>query len=301
MTVKRIIIAGSVNADISTRVSRLPDPGETLLAESMTVSGGGKSGNQAVACGRLGGNVSLIARIGHDSYGQMLRENFVGAGVDVRGVSVDTEYPTGQAFIAVSDEGENNIIVVAGANGRLSPRVIEEHQDLLAGASFLSTQLEIPLETVHTLADLCHTYGLRFVLNPSPAASLPKALLALVSLLVLNEHELTLLAGAGEEDEQLERLLDVGIEDVVLTKGGDGVVHMSAAGLCRYAANRVDVVDTTGAGDTFTGALLVGLSESMDFPAAIDFAQKAAAIQVTRRGAQDAVPTRAEVDAARLK
>lgn len=297
MNTKKIIIAGSVNADISTRVSRLPGPGETLLAESMTVSGGGKSGNQAVACGRLGGNVSLIARIGTDSYGAMLRENFVGAGIDVRGLSVDPDYPTGQAFIAVSDEGENNIIVVAGANGQLSPLVIKAHEHLLAGASFLSTQLEIPLETVQVLADLCHKYDIDFVLNPSPAASLPESLLSRVAIVILNEHELDLLAGSGDEASQLKRLLDLGMKHVVLTKGGEGVVHLSVDGLYRYPANQVDVVDTTGAGDTFTGALLVALSEDMDFPEALAFAQKAASIQVTRRGAQDAVPTRAEVDA----
>ncbi len=295
MSKKRIIIAGSVNADVSTRVSRLPGPGETLLASSMTVSGGGKSGNQAVACGRLDGDVSLIARIGDDSYGEMLKENFVGAGVDVSGLSVDQDYPTGQAFIAVSDEGENNIIVVPGANGRLLPEVIDSYQHLLSGASFLSTQLEIPLETVERLAELCRDHDISFVLNPSPAASLSSELLSLVSILVLNEHELDLLAGAGDEEAQLQRLLDLGIKHVVLTKGGDGVVYMSDSGLQRYAANRVEVVDTTGAGDTFTGALLVGLSESLDFPEAIAFAQKAAAIQVTRRGAQDAVPTRQEV------
>ena len=291
-----IVIAGSVNIDISLAVSRLPGPGETLLADAISVSGGGKSGNQAVACGRLGGDIALVARVGDDDYGRLLMANMAEAGVNTDYLTVDPVAPTGQAYIGVAASGENNIIVVQGANGQLLPETVKAALPLIQGASYVSTQLEIPLTTVHALAELCAAHKVQFVLNPSPVAALPDELLSSVSILVLNEHELAVLAGPGDEAAQLARLLGRGVGQVVLTKGGDGVVLADKNRTAHYDAFKVDVVDTTGAGDTFTGALLVALSENRDMAEAIAFAQRAAAIQVTRRGAQDAVPWRAEVD-----
>lgn len=292
---KRIVVVGSVNADVALHVDRLPGPGETVLANGMRVSGGGKGGNQAVAAGHLAGNIALVARIGSDQYGEMLRKNFVKANLDLASFSVDPDAPTGQAYIGVSETGENNIIVVPGANGTLTAAVLDEAIDRIRGAAFVSTQLEIPLATVEHLAVICQQEGVPFVLNPSPVQPLSAELLSKVALLVLNEHELALLGGDGDEAQKLANLTALGIRDIVLTKGGEGAVHYAAGQLARYPAQRVEVVDTTGAGDTFTGALLVGLAEGKTYAAAIDFAQRAAAIQVTRHGAQDAVPSRDEV------
>ncbi|HEH9402975.1 TPA: ribokinase [Aeromonas bestiarum] len=297
----RLVVLGSVNADHVLRVPHFPRPGETLTGHSYQVVPGGKGANQAVAAARLGAPVAFIARIGDDAIGQQMRQGFAQDGIDVSAVELDEQLPTGIAIIYVSDEGENSIGISAEANGALSPAMVKRHETLIADAHTLLLQLEVPLESVFEAARLAHAHGTRVVLNPAPAQPLSNELLALVDLITPNQTEAELLTGVKVTDEAsaaqaAARFHQMGISDVMITLGSQGVYCSNARQQQLIPGFRVEAVDTTAAGDTFNGALLAAELAGADFKTAVRFAHGAAALSVTKFGAQSSIPNKQEVE-----
>lgn len=297
----RLVVLGSVNADHVLRVPHFPRPGETLTGHSYQVVPGGKGANQAVAAARLGAPVAFIARIGDDAIGQQMRQGFAQDGIDVNAVELDEQLPTGIAIIYVSDEGENSIGISAEANGALSPAMVKRHETLIADAHTLLLQLEVPLKSVFEAARLARAHGTRVVLNPAPAQPLSSELLALVDLITPNQTEAELLTGVKVTDETsaaqaAARFHQMGISDVMITLGSQGVYCSNARQQQLIPGFRVEAVDTTAAGDTFNGALLAAELAGADFKAAVRFAHGAAALSVTKFGAQSSIPSKQEVE-----
>ncbi|MEV6035719.1 ribokinase [Nonomuraea sp. NPDC052116] len=287
-----IVVVGSANADLVVQVDRHPAPGETVLGSELAVHPGGKGANQAVAAARLGARVALLGRVGADGHGRLLRESMERDGVDL-GHLHDTAAASGIAMIAVGPQGDNSIIVAPGANARLTEGDVLDAAPLLRSAPVVSLQLEIPLPAVLAAARLAR----RAVLNLSPAVPVPDELLALCDPLVVNEHEAALLLGApGEPDRQARELLARGPRSVVITLGADGAVVAESGAVHAVPSPRVVAVDTTGAGDAFTGALAWRLAAGDPLARAAAFAARVGAAAVRRAGAQDSYPTMAEVE-----
>jgi ribokinase len=298
-----IVVVGSLNMDFVAQVDSLPVPGETVLGSGFRTIPGGKGANQACAAGRLGGRVRMVGRVGDDVFGGQLRESLQNSGVDVGAVRSTDATPSGVALIFVDARGENQIVVAAGANGCLTPSDVET---ALAGADggYLLIQLETPLDTVASAAALGKRHGLTVILDPAPARALPAAILECVDILTPNESEALILLGRREAAMSLEQapevaraLRDLGVGMAILKLGENGAFLSSASAHGHFAAPRVDAVDATAAGDTFNGALAVALAEGRSVDDAITFANTAAALSVTRFGAQASIPSRADVDA----
>ncbi|MEW1807853.1 ribokinase [Arthrobacter sp. SLBN-53] len=305
----RIVVVGSLNADLTIYCDRLPKPGETVHGNGFAVNPGGKSANQAVAAARLGGHVSLVGAVGEDANGNMLEASVAGAGVDVSHVRTSRE-PTGVAVIAVDARGENNIIISAGANGTLSPADVTRAADVLEGADVVSLCLEVSMETVLAAAQAGHDAGAQVLLNLSPYAEIPSALAGLADVLLVNAHEAALFLGsdvpgagapAAEWDAVCSRFAGRGIRQVLVTLGSKGSVVLDAgapagARVTFVQPTEVRAVDTTGAGDAFTGALAVRLAAGDALADAAAFASVAAAMATTRKGTQAAYPEAADVE-----
>jgi ribokinase len=269
-----------------------------VLGSDLALHPGGKGANQAVAAARLGARTALLARVGDDAHGRLLLDSQRAAGVDTAGVLVGGA-PTGVALITVDPSGDNSIVVSPGANGHLTPEDVRAAAALLSASQVVSAQLEIPLETVEEVVRSLPP-GTRFVLNPSPPRELPEEVLAACDPLIVNEHEARVVLGedAGETPEQwAEALLALGPRSVVVTLGEEGALVADAAGATRVPSVRVEAVDTTGAGDSFTAALAwrLGAGESLADSAA--YAARVGAVAVTREGAQASFPTAEEVAA----
>lgn len=307
----RIVVVGSLNADLTVYCERLPQPGETVHGNGFAVNPGGKSANQAVAAGRLGGHVSLVGAVGDDANGNMLQASVAGAGVDVGHVRTSGE-PTGVAVIAVDAHGENNIIISAGANGTLSPADVAGAADVLDGAAVVSLCLEVAMDTVRAAAQAGHGAGATVLLNLSPYAHIPAELAELTDVLLVNAHEAALFLGPGASvpgadanaaqwDAVRERFADRGIGQVLVTLGAHGSVVLDSEAtpgsrVTFVTPTRVDAVDTTGAGDAFTGAVAVRLAAGDTLADAAAFASVAAALATTRKGTQAAYPEAADVE-----
>jgi ribokinase len=294
-----VLVVGSVNADLVVGVARRPAAGETVLGSDLATFPGGKGANQAVAAARLGARVSFLGRTGTDSFAEFLRRN-----LDDQGVSTSqllaVPGPSGVALITVDQSGDNSIIVAPGANARLTAQDVAHARAEFGAAAVVCAQLEVPLDAVVAAADLAAQAGARFILNLSPAARVPRSLLAAADPLVVNEHEAAFLldpdfpTGAAQPqgpDEQAQALLALGARSVVITLGADGAYAADAAGGTRVPSPPVTVVDTTGAGDAFTGALAWRLSLGESLPAAAALAARAGAAAVTARGAQGSYPS----------
>ncbi|GGR66365.1 ribokinase [Streptomyces humidus] len=296
-----LLVVGSANADLVIGVERRPAAGETVLGSDLAVHPGGKGANQAVAAARLGARTALLARVGDDAHGRLLLDSQRAAGVDTAGVLTGGA-PTGVALITVDPSGDNSIVVSPGANGRLTPADVRAASGLLHASRVVSAQLEIPLETVVAVAA-----GLgpdsRFVLNPSPPRPLPAVLLAACDPLIVNEHEAKVLLGeaggaASGPEDWARLLLAKGPRSVVVTLGAEGALVASADGGVQHVDSvKVDAVDTTGAGDSFTAALAWRLGTGASLAEAAAYAARVGAVSVTRRGAQESFPTAEEVDA----
>ncbi|TBO58415.1 ribokinase [Streptomyces kasugaensis] len=289
-----VLVVGSANADLTVRVGRRPGAGETVLGTDLVESAGGKGANQAAAAARLGGRTALLARVGGDAYGELLLAAQRAAGTDVAPVIVDGAARTGTAMIIVGPDGDNSIVVSPGANAALTPQDVAAAADVIAGSAVLSLQLEIPMETVRAAAASAAAAGTRVVLNPSPAPeSLAPELLAAADPLVVNEHEARQLSGRadGEPGEWAHALRDQGARSVVITLGGDGALVLDASGIGEIPGVRVEAVDTTGAGDAFTGALATRLARGDGLADAARFAVRVGAAAVTKPGAQPSYPT----------
>lgn len=302
----KLVVLGSVNADHVLQVPSFPRPGETLLGHGYTVIPGGKGANQAVAAARLGADTAFIACVGDDSFGHNIVAAFKEDGINVDGVMIEQNMPTGIAMIQVAATGENSICISAEANGCLTPARLAEHEGLIEGADTLLMQLETPVDTILSAARVAQKAKTRVVLNPAPAQPLTDELLSLVDLITPNETEAELLTGINVSDmasaqEAANALHAKGIAQVMITLGSQGVwvseskVQTTNTGY-QVKGFRVDAVDTTAAGDTFNGGLLAGLQAGLVFEDAIRFAHGAAAISVTRVGAQTSIPTKVEVD-----
>jgi ribokinase len=297
----RITVIGSSNTDMVIQLDRIPRPGETILGGRFVSAPGGKGANQAVAAARAGGEVSFVACLGSDMLGDKTISNLKQDRIDVRNVTRDPVAPSGVALIFVAKNGENSIAVASGANAKLTPRDVLCAEDVIRRSSLVLMQLETPLKTVEAAARLAAQHGIRIILNPAPAAPLSPSLLKRVSLITPNETEAQLLTGIRINNETTAskaaaRLHAQGVETVVITLGAKGA-FVSSAGSCSMVPGfMVKAVDTTAAGDIFNGALAVALSEHKPLLAAVRFACAAAAISVTRLGAQPSVPRRGEID-----
>jgi ribokinase len=285
-----VLVVGSVNADLVVRVDRRPAAGETVLGSDLATYPGGKGANQAVAAARLGGRVAFLGRAGTDGQGDFLREALRGDGVDIAHL-ITTPGPSGVALITVGPEGDNSIIVSPGANGRVTEEDVSAAASLFAAASVVSLQMEIPLDAVLAAARAAEAAGARVVFNLSPPAAVPDELLALCDPLVVNEHEAAFL-GASDPAGLLAR----GPRSVVITKGADGAVVADGDGVAEVPSPRVEVVDTTGAGDAFTGALSWRLAQGDDLAAAARFAARVGAAAVRVAGAQSSFPRPADLE-----
>ncbi|HEY1987623.1 MAG TPA: ribokinase [Terracidiphilus sp.] len=294
---KPIVVVGSINMDLVAHTPRIALAGETLIGTGFETTPGGKGANQAVAAARLGYPVAMIGMVGQDVFGQAMLDNLTGSGVDVSGVA-RVAGPSGVAQIQVGDHGENSIIVVPGANAKADSAYIDLHAQLIRSAGMVLCQLELPIETVvHTLA-LCASAKVPVMLDPAPAAALPDKIFSQLAWFTPNETEATLYTRENSiVKSAAEQLLAKGLRGVVLKRGGEGC-YVSVAGNNSYwiRAFPVKAVDTVGAGDCFNGAFAVALLEGREPRNAARFASAAAAISVTRGGAQASMPSRSEVD-----
>jgi ribokinase len=280
----RVLVVGSANLDLVARAERHPLPGETVLGDSYSEHAGGKGLNQAVAASRSGADTALVAAVGGDPAGDTLLAVAEASGIDVTGCVRHDRLPTGRAMITVDRDGENSIVVIPGANAALSaPRTLVDGGVVLA-------QLEVPIETVAMTFALARRSGLVTILNPAPAHGLPDELLADCTIVIPNQHEVETLGG-------VDRLLGLGVETVITTLGGDGVAVHDASGRRSVSAWEVTPVDTTGAGDTFCGAVAARLAVGHPLETAIEWAAAAAALATTVAGAVPSIPTAGQVEA----
>lgn len=301
MKTGKLAVLGSINADHILNLAHFPRPGETVIGKQYQVAFGGKGANQAVAAGRSGADIAFIACVGEDDIGERIRQQLVDDRIDVSPVEAVAGDSTGVALIFVNGEGENTIGIHAGANAALTPERVEQHQQVIADAAALLMQLESPLESVLAAAKIAHQHQTTVVLNPAPARDLPDELLSLIDIITPNETEAEKLTGIRVENDddaaKAARVLhEKGIGIVMITLGSRGVWVSHDGQGRRVPGFKVQAVDTIAAGDTFNGAFVTALLEGTALDEAIRFAHAAAAIAVTRKGAQPSVPWREEID-----
>lgn len=299
MSKNKIIVIGSANTDMVVKSKSLPLPGETLMGGTFFMHAGGKGANQAVAAARLGGHVTLVAKLGDDIFGKQTIAGLQKENINTDYVFTDPVAPSGTAIIMVNEEGENCIVVAPGANANLVHADIETVKNITEAAIILM-QLEIPMETIEAVAIDAKANNQKIIINPAPAQALTDALLNGLFLVTPNETEAALLTGVTVTDEvtasvAADVFLKKGVQNVVITLGRQGAFFKNADLIFKISAPIVTAVDTTAAGDTFSGALAVAITEGMDWEQAIGFAIEAASISVTRMGAQPSVPYRHEI------
>jgi len=302
MAEAKVVVIGSSNTDMILQLERIPRPGETVLGGAFSMAAGGKGANQAVAAARAGGHVTFLARVGQDLFGEQALAGFRKDGIRVDFVVQDPEAPSGVALIFVAQSGENSIGVAPGANARLSPEDVQRAESVIAEADVVLMQLEIPLETVQAAAELAARHRVRVILNPAPARTLPDTLLQQVWMITPNETEAEQLTGVrvDRETQAIEagrRLLDRGVTAAILTLGEQGAMVVTRDIQQRVPSFPVKAVDTTAAGDVFNGVLAVALAEGRPLLEAVRFANAAAALSVTKLGAQPSAPTRERIEA----
>lgn len=296
-----IVVVGSSNTDMIIQVPKIPCPGETILGGKFSTAAGGKGANQAVAAARAGANVTFIARVGKDVFGRQAVDGFIRDKINVENVITDIQTPSGVALISVDHAGENSIAVASGANANLSVSDIEAAADIIASADILLMQLEIPLNTVEAAASIAAANGVKVILNPAPAQPLSNELLRRVSILTPNETEAEILSGikvqsVNDAKTAAEEIAGKGVKTILITLGSKGVFAYSPEIKELIPAFKVNAVDTTAAGDVFNGAFAVALAENKTLANSIRFANAAAALSVTKLGAQPSAPIREDID-----
>jgi ribokinase len=299
--VPRICVIGSANLDFTVALPRLPRMGETVSAGTLLVNRGGKGANQAVAARRLGAEVRMIGCVGDDDSGGEIRRALREQGIGVDGIATSSDAATGTALIFVDREGRNQIGVAPGANHRLTVEMARAGEDAIAWAEVLVSQLEVPVPVVRWALETARRHGVPTVLNPAPVQELSDELLSLVTYLTPNAGEVAALTGIEVRDlesgrQAAARLCERGAGTVIITLGEQGALVCDGASAVHFEAFPVEAVDTTGAGDAFNGALAVGLAAGGSLEQVIPLASAAAALTCTRRGAQDALPDRADVE-----
>ena len=291
-----MLVVGSINMDLVVRVPHSPKPGETVLGGDFETFPGGKGANQAVAAARMGGEVTMVGRVGSDNFGDTLIQGLIENNIKTSYVIKDSETPTGIAMIAVAANGENMIVVASGANYKVSEADVANARDIMRDTDLLLVQLECPMETVAAAIDLAKAYDIPVVLNPAPAQPLSRALLANVDVLTPNETELMMLAGVENVNEAIQKVLSWGTKNLVVTLGANGARVVTADMDRHIPAHEVTAVDTTAAGDAFNGALAVAFAEGKPLLEAVDYGMAAGALAATRRGAQPSLPLRDAVE-----
>jgi ribokinase len=292
----RIVVIGSVNADMVVRGPHIPSPGETVTGGTFLRAEGGKGANQAVAAARAGAAVTFVARVGEDELGQAAVAGLAAEGIDVGHVRRDPEHATGVALIMVDEAGENAISVAPGANGRLSVDDVEAARGVIESADVLLTQLETPLPAVERATEIASAAGVTVMLNPAPARPLPDSLLARVDVLTPNEGEAAYLSGEDRPAAGALKLRDLGVTTVVVTLGAAGALIVAKDIESSVSGFSVSTIDTTAAGDAFSGYLAVSLSEGLDVTRAVRRACAAGALAATVSGARPALPFHDQLD-----
>lgn len=298
---KKIVVVGSLNMDSVVEVQHMPKEGETIAGANMKLVPGGKGANQAYAIGKLGGKVSMIGAIGADSFGQVLRNNLTSVNVDTSSL-IEMEYQgTGQAYIMVDEQGENSIIIIPGTNGLMTEELIRQNLPKIEESDIIIMQLEIPMEVVEYVKDYGVKRGKTVILDPAPAVyGLPDHFWTGIDYIKPNETELEILTGRKlqtieELKEGAREMLAKGVKNVIVTLGGEGCILVSREREVIFSAKKVKAVDTTAAGDSFTAAFALALSQGQSCEEAIGFGQKVSAIVVTRKGAQTSIPEMGEI------
>ena len=298
---KKILVLGNSNVDFVFKIPRFHHPGETILAESLVTFFGGKGANQAITAKRLGGNVHFITKVGNDLYGKSYRHHLIKNGLDQKLILKDKKLPTGMAVIELTPKGENRIIAFLGANGSLSVNDLKRLERYWKGVDVFVTQLEIPFSTVEKGLKMAKEKGALTLLNPSPPVQLPSHVLSSVDFIVPNEVEAQYLTGIkwkGDREirKMAEKFLDQGVKNVVITLGSKGLFFKNRSEEVWMNAFRVNVIDTTAAGDAFLGALASGLSENKPIREVLRFANGAGALATTKLGAQPSLPLKKDLN-----
>ncbi|WP_027965341.1 ribokinase [Halalkalibacillus halophilus] len=288
----KITVIGSINMDLVTSANRFPSKGETIMGEDFKTIPGGKGANQAIAASKLGAEVTMIGCVGEDAFAKELIENFEANGIDTTSIQKVQEQPTGIASITIA-ESDNHIIVVPGANHAVQPKMIEEYKDIIIKSDLLLLQHEIPLNTVAFIVDLAYKNGTDVVLNPAPAHSIPLEVLEKVKYLTPNEHELSEIL----DDEEKTSFYRNNREKFIVTQGGKGVEYYQDGQEQHVPGFDVDVVDTTGAGDSFNGGFSVALAQGKSLETCCYYGNAVGALSVSKLGAQTGMPTHSEVEA----
>jgi ribokinase len=300
MQTKKIVVVGSCNTDMVIKADRLPIPGETILGGTFFMNPGGKGANQAVAASRMGGNVTLISKTGNDVFGKQSVMLYTAENIKTDYIFSDPKHPSGVALITVDSNGENCIVVASGANAYLTPSDIDKAIAEIEGSDLVLMQLEIPIETVEYVAEISTKKGIKVILNPAPARALSNNLLKNLYIIIPNKSEAEILSGIKVSDiESAKQAADIislkGVDIVVITLGSQGALIKEYSEYHFVEAFKVDAVDTTAAGDTFCGTVCVGLSEGKSILDSVKMAARAAALTVTRMGAQTSIPYRSEL------
>ena len=293
----KFVVIGSINTDLVINTDRVPKIGETISGKGFSTNCGGKGANQAIAAAKLGGEVSFVGAVGKDANGDIAIENFHKFGIKTDGVE-RAETNTGVAVITVCN-GDNSIILDAGANGKVTKEIIDNNMDVIKAADCVIMQLEIPMETVLYAAKRAREVGVKVVLNPAPIQELPEELLKNTDVLILNETETEVLTKVYPDSDEnrkkcMDILKDLGIGQVIITLGGDGSVYNDSDEMIHQKAFSAKVVDTTAAGDTFIGAFCLKMNEGLKN--AVTFATAASSITVSRAGASESIPSKEEVE-----
>lgn len=293
---KKILVIGSLNMDSVIRTEQMPKPGETVMGDEVTLVPGGKGANQAYAVGKLGGKVTMIGAVGTDSFGTAMIDNLKKAGVDTSGIRRIDGTATGQAYIMVDAAGQNSIVVIAGANGEVSKELIDDRIELIKNSDIVVMQLEIPVQTVMYVKELCVKFGRQIIFDPAPAVpDLPDEFWSGIDYIKPNETELKILTGIDADTEEdiargAEIMLKKGVKNVIVSLGERGCFYLSGTERRVLPARKVKAVDTTAAGDSFTAAFALALSRGEPVYEAIRFGQKVSAVVVSRKGAQTSIP-----------
>lgn len=292
---KKILVIGSSNTDMTIKAARIPAPGETILGGDFKMGPGGKGANQAVAAARLGGNVTFVCKVGRDLFGENAVRGYEKEGIDTSHI-LYSEKPSGVALIMVDASGENVISVAPGANGDMTVEDIRSMRDIIISADYLILQLEIPVAAVLEAAKIAHNAGVYVILNPAPATKLPEEIFGYLSLITPNQTEAALMTGIKEDiDAAMNKLSLMGVKNILFTLGSKGSAVWTGSEALIVPAQKVNAVDATAAGDTFCGALCVGMSEGLSLKDAAEFATKASALTVQKMGAQESIPYRKDI------
>ncbi|MEE0452336.1 ribokinase [Peptacetobacter sp.] len=297
----KILVVGSLNLDYVIEVENMPKAGETIFGKSLKKIPGGKGANQAYAIGKLGGDVAMIGAVGDDDAGQILLNNLKSVNVDTSGIEIVNDNVTGQAYIYVDDNGQNCITVISGANAVVDRDMIDRNMELIDDAEYVVMQLEVPIDTVKYVKDIAISKGKKVIIDPAPAIKNPDTNLWR-GCYIIKPNELELATLTGKKLNNIEEykkaaieLQKTGADFVISTLGRDGAIAYDGENIKKLDCKKTTVVDTTAAGDTFTAGLVIGLNEGKSIEEAINFGQSAAAITVSRKGAQTSIPSRDEI------